>query len=133
MLAAAMALMTKPKALLLDEPTAGLAPAAATSILATLRAINERLDTTNIMVEQNVLTALDVVERAMVLRAGQIVFDGQSGDSAARKTSGRGFRSRPRWSPRPGRQRTWPVVLTRSAFRSANVGRGRESVGHWPR
>jgi branched-chain amino acid transport system ATP-binding protein len=80
MLAVGMALMTKPKALLLDEPTAGLAPAAATSILANLRAINERLATTIIMVEQNVLTALDVVERALVLRAGQIVFDGQSGD-----------------------------------------------------
>ena len=80
MLAVGMALMTKPKTLLLDEPTAGLAPAAATSILASLRAINERLATTIIMVEQNVLAALEVVERALVLRAGQIVFDGQSGD-----------------------------------------------------
>ena len=80
MLAVGMALMTKPKALLLDEPSAGLAPAAATSILASLRAINEHLATTIIMVEQNVVTALDVVERALVLRAGQIVFDGQSGE-----------------------------------------------------
>src|SRR5262245_53752227 len=49
MLAVGMALMTKPKALLLDEPTAGLAPAAMTSILESLCAINERFATTIIM------------------------------------------------------------------------------------
>jgi branched-chain amino acid transport system ATP-binding protein len=80
MLALGMALMTRPKALLLDEPTAGLAPAAAKSILASLRAINERLATTIILVEQNVLTALDLVERALVLRSGQVAFDGLSHD-----------------------------------------------------
>jgi branched-chain amino acid transport system ATP-binding protein len=80
MLAVGMALMTRPKALLLDEPTAGLSPVAAKSVLESLRAINERLSTTIIVVEQNVLTTLDMVERAIVLRSGQIVFDGRSSD-----------------------------------------------------
>jgi len=80
MLAVGMALMTHPKALLLDEPTAGLSPVAAKSVLESVQAINERLSTTIIVVEQNVLTALDIVERAIVLRSGQIVFDGRSND-----------------------------------------------------
>ncbi len=79
MLAIGMALMTKPKALL-DKPTAGLAPAAAVSILAGIRGINERLATTIILIEQNVLIGLDVVDRALVLRSGKIAFDGRSAD-----------------------------------------------------
>jgi branched-chain amino acid transport system ATP-binding protein len=80
MLAVGMALMTRPKALILDEPTAGLSPVAAKSVLERLLVVNERFATTIILVEQNVLAALDVVERAIVLRSGQIVFDGRSGD-----------------------------------------------------
>jgi branched-chain amino acid transport system ATP-binding protein len=72
--------MTRPKALILDEPTAGLSPVAAKSVLERLLVVNERFATTIILVEQNVLAALDVVERAIVLRSGQIVFDGRSGD-----------------------------------------------------
>jgi branched-chain amino acid transport system ATP-binding protein len=80
MLAVGMALMTRPKALILDEPTAGLSPIAAKKVLERLRAINEQFATTIIIVEQNVLAALDVVERAIVLRSGQIVFDGLARD-----------------------------------------------------
>src|SRR5262245_27188598 len=80
MLAVGMALMTRPRALHLDEPTAGLSPVAAKSVLESLRAINEQLSTTIIVVEQNVMSALDIVERAIVLRSGQIVFDGRSKD-----------------------------------------------------
>jgi branched-chain amino acid transport system ATP-binding protein len=80
MLAVGMSLMTRPKALLLDEPTAGLSPVAARTVLRQLAEINERFSTTVIMVEQNVLAALEIVERAIVLRSGTIVFDGRSSD-----------------------------------------------------
>jgi branched-chain amino acid transport system ATP-binding protein len=82
MVAIGMALMTKPKALLLDEPTAGLSPVAARNALDCLRSINERMGTTIVIVEQNILTTLEMVQRAIVLRSGAIVFDGNSGDLA---------------------------------------------------
>jgi branched-chain amino acid transport system ATP-binding protein len=80
MLAVGMALMTRPKAMLLDEPSAGLSPVAAETVLGRLRLINERFGTTVILVEQNVLHALEIVERAIVLRGGKVVYDGSSGD-----------------------------------------------------
>jgi branched-chain amino acid transport system ATP-binding protein len=78
MVAIGMALMTKPQALLLDEPTAGLSPVAALNALRCLKQINERFGTTIVIVEQNVLTTLEIVDRAVVLRCGQIVYDGKS-------------------------------------------------------
>ena len=80
MLAVGMALMTQPKALILDEPTAGLSPVVARAALESIRTINKRFGTTIVLVEQNVLMALDVVERAVVIRSGQVVFDGPSNE-----------------------------------------------------
>jgi branched-chain amino acid transport system ATP-binding protein len=79
LLAVGMALVTRPKAMLLDEPTAGLSPVAAEKVLATLSEINRRFGTTILLVEQNVMIALNVVDRALVFRSGAVVFD----DSAA--------------------------------------------------
>ena len=84
MLAVGMALMTKPKALLLDEPSAGLSPVAAKTIMERLRTINEKHSTTIILVEQNVYTALEIVERAVVLKSGKIVFDGPASELKAK-------------------------------------------------
>jgi branched-chain amino acid transport system ATP-binding protein len=78
MLAVGMALMTRPTALLLDEPSAGLSPVAAKTVLGQLRIVNERFGTGIILVEQNVLNALEVVERAIILRSGAVVYDGSS-------------------------------------------------------
>ena len=78
MLAVGMALMTKPDVILLDEPTAGLSPAAAQHLLQSLVEVNVQTGTTMLMVEQNVLAALRIVQRAVVVRSGQVVYDGTS-------------------------------------------------------
>jgi branched-chain amino acid transport system ATP-binding protein len=85
MLAVGMALMTKPSALLLDEPSAGLSPVAAKTVLGQLRTINERFGTGIVIVEQNVLNALEIVDRAIVLRSGTVVYDGSSADLKAKQ------------------------------------------------
>jgi len=85
MLALGMALMTRPSLLLLDEPCTGLAPIIVKSVLASLRAINERRRTTLVLVEQNVQAALREVERAIVVKTGQIIFDGPAVELAAKE------------------------------------------------
>lgn len=73
-LAMAIALMTKPQMLLLDEPTAGLSPAAAASILTTIRDLaNDGLSI--LMIEQNALLALKYGTRGIVLVAGKKIRD----------------------------------------------------------
>lgn len=78
-LAMAIALMTRPQVLLLDEPTAGLSPSAATSILTTVRSLADE-GLSILMIEQNALLALKYGTRGIVLVAGKKVRD----DSAAR-------------------------------------------------
>jgi branched-chain amino acid transport system ATP-binding protein/neutral amino acid transport system ATP-binding protein len=74
-LAIAMALMGKPRALLLDEPTAGLSPKAAHELFAYIRSIaNEGIAI--LMVEQNALESLEVSDRAYVLVDGRNYLDG---------------------------------------------------------
>ncbi len=82
MLALGMALMTQPKWLLLDEPSTGLAPVIVRDVMARLRTINESLGTGLVMVEQNVPTTLKAVDRAVILKAGQVVFDDTAGKLA---------------------------------------------------
>lgn len=75
LLAVGMAFMRKPRAILLDEPTAGLSPLAAQMVMRSLQAIHEQFGTTIILVEQNVHLALNSVDRAIILKTGQIVVD----------------------------------------------------------
>ncbi len=79
MLAMGRALMTRPKLLLLDEPSMGLAPILVEEIFAIMTDIN-RQGTTVLVVEQNALMALGVADRGYVLQTGRIV---QSGDAKA--------------------------------------------------
>lgn len=80
MLAVGMALITRPRAILLDEPTAGLSPVAVRTVLSSIVDVNRRTAAAIIIVEQNVMAALDVVDRAVVVRSGAVVFDGTSRD-----------------------------------------------------
>jgi branched-chain amino acid transport system ATP-binding protein len=75
MLAMAMALMTAPRLLLLDEPSAGLSPKAADELFETIVALN-RDGVAVLMVEQNALEALTISARAYVLVLGQVAREG---------------------------------------------------------
>jgi branched-chain amino acid transport system ATP-binding protein len=81
-LAMAMALMVHPTVLLLDEPSAGLSPAAAETLFATIQSIN-RDGIAIAMVEQNATQALEIAHRASILVDGRNNRDGAAADLAA--------------------------------------------------
>ncbi|HVY04564.1 MAG TPA: ABC transporter ATP-binding protein [Burkholderiales bacterium] len=75
MLAVARGLMAKPKLLLLDEPSLGLAPVIVQQLFATIRVIHSR-GTTILLVEQNANMALSVANRGYVLETGEMKVEG---------------------------------------------------------
>ncbi|MEJ2600745.1 MAG: ABC transporter ATP-binding protein [Anaerolineales bacterium] len=75
MLAIARALMSRPKLLLLDEPSLGLAPLVVKAIFETITRLKEE-GTTILLVEQNARLALDVADRAYVMESGRIILEG---------------------------------------------------------
>lgn len=79
MLAIGRAMMTKPKLLLLDEPSMGLAPLVVQEIFNIIKEIN-KLGTTVLLVEQNASMALSIANRAYVLETGRIVLEGPAND-----------------------------------------------------
>jgi branched-chain amino acid transport system ATP-binding protein len=79
MLALARALMSRPKMLLLDEPSLGLAPLIIKNIFATLEQLKQQ-KVTILLVEQNVSLALAFADRAYVLRTGQVRLEGNAKD-----------------------------------------------------
>ena len=79
MVAMGRALMARPKLLMLDEPSMGLAPIFVERIFEIVKTINEQ-GTAILLVEQNALMALDVAQRGYVLQTGQVVLSGDAAD-----------------------------------------------------
>jgi branched-chain amino acid transport system ATP-binding protein len=80
MLAIGRALMSRPKVLLLDEPSMGLAPMMIQNIFNIITAINKDLGTTILLVEQNAQQALQRAHRAYVLETGKVVKEAKASD-----------------------------------------------------
>ena len=80
MLAVSRALMLRPRLLLLDEPSFGLAPLVVQEIFEIFKAINQRDRISMLVVEQNAAMALDLADHAYLIETGRVVLSGASSD-----------------------------------------------------
>jgi branched-chain amino acid transport system ATP-binding protein len=78
MLAIARALMSRPRFLMLDEPSLGIMPRLVDQVMDALRRLHETEGLTMFLVEQNVPAALDLADRGYVLQTGRVVLEGRS-------------------------------------------------------
>ena len=78
MLALGRALMARPRLMLLDEPSLGLAPILVQEIFGIIRRINEEEGTTILLVEQNARLALSVADYGYVMESGRVVLEGSA-------------------------------------------------------
>lgn len=85
MLAIARAMMSRPRLLLLDEPSMGLAPMLVSQIFSIVRDINAQ-GTTILLVEQNARMALSVAHRGYVIQTGQVVVEGTASELQSNET-----------------------------------------------
>ena len=79
MVATARALMARPRALLMDEPSMGLSPMMVESVFETIRTINEQ-GVTVLLVEQNALLALSIADFGYVMESGKIILSGKGSE-----------------------------------------------------
>ena len=80
MLAIGRALMGRPRLLLLDEPSFGLAPLVVKDIFTIMRRINQEQKVSILLVEQNARLALELADTAYLLETGRVVLSGPSDD-----------------------------------------------------
>jgi len=90
MLVFGRALMSRPRLLLLDEPTLGIAPMLAREILDTLRSLQQR-GLSALLVEQNVSAALRIADRGYVLKDGKVAMQGTKAELLANKDMSASF------------------------------------------
>ena len=91
MLALARAIMQRPRLLLLDEPSLGLAPLVVTEIFRILGDLNAREGMAILLVEQNARTSLSLAARAYVLEVGEIAYSGTSEELASHDSIRRSY------------------------------------------
>ncbi len=80
MLSIARALVSRPRILLLDELSMGLAPNTTALIFSRIAEINKSMDTSILIVEQNARLALDISSRGYIMETGKVIFKGSSAD-----------------------------------------------------
>jgi len=80
MLAIARALMSRPRFLMLDEPSLGIMPRLVDQVMDSLRRLHESEGLTMLLVEQNVPAALELADRGYVLQTGRVVLQGKSAE-----------------------------------------------------
>ncbi|OFZ84218.1 MAG: ABC transporter ATP-binding protein [Betaproteobacteria bacterium RBG_16_66_20] len=80
MLAVSRALMLRPRLMLLDEPSFGLAPLIVRELFGILRALNQKEHVSMLLVEQNAAMALDLADHAYLIETGRVVLSGTSGE-----------------------------------------------------
>ena len=83
MLAISRALMLRPRLLLLDEPSLGLAPIVVREIFRILKTVNQESGVTILLVEQNARLGLELADKAFLLETGRVVMSGPSSQLAA--------------------------------------------------
>lgn len=93
MLAIGRALMAKPKLIMMDEPSMGLAPLIVRGIFETVRRLRDEGNTV-LLVEQNAKAALGVADRGYVIETGRIILQGPSGDLLANREIQRAYLGR---------------------------------------
>ena len=105
MLAVSRALMLRPRLLLLDEPSFGLAPLIVQQLFEILRVINQSERIGMLLVEQNAAMALALADHAYLLETGRVVMSGAGRDDPQRRVGAplvpRLLRQRPRHGPPP--------------------------------
>src|SRR5213075_783159 len=80
MLAVSRALMLRPKLMLLDEPSFGLAPLIVKELFGILRTVNQKERVSMLVVEQNAAMALDLADHAYLIETGRVVLSGPAAD-----------------------------------------------------
>lgn len=80
MLAIGRALVSRPKLLLLDEPSLGLAPLVIEQIFATIDQLRRRLSLTVVLVEQNAMSALEIADIGIIINLGEVVASGKANE-----------------------------------------------------
>ena len=116
MLAVARALMLRPRLLLLDEPSLGLAPMLTAELFKQFAELNRQFGTTMFIVEQNAGLALSIAARAYVLEAGHIVLAGSSDE-----LRDHGLRRRGRLADVSRQRRPWLPAAPASRVRDGHV------------